>query len=266
MMPQIHFNFGPTSFDHFYQAFLPLIPGGVFTGGLLIAHPQLALSLRNALGVSPYVSLAALVFVAYVVGFVLSALSAILTGVVSGIAQGVVFRSWTPARSSWLLSQCTVWRKVAARFLGDELTPALPQTPPASSVVEKITAPMKNLTNKQQHDAEWEEWYRILQDYLLRSVPLVSNETAFGWVILEATGWAFVVVSFMSPHARHWGVYLAAAPLILYGAFFPFVATLGYLTAERLNYWDFTARLLAEVQAHQTPRMEASQVKEDSSG
>jgi len=259
MIPQVHFNFGPTSFDRFYQLSLPLIPGGVFTGGLLLAHPTLGLFLRDALGLSQYAELVALTFATYVVGFVLFASSSILTGIASGIAQGLVFRSWTPKRWSWLLSQCTVWRKVAARFLGEELAPTLPENQPASSVMEKIMAPMKDLADKQKYDALWEEWYRILQDYLLRDVPVTSNDMAFIWIGLHATGWAGVALCFVNPSARHWPVYTLASVFILFGALFPFLAALSYLSTERLSYWDFTARLLAEVR---TREMQKSKVKD----
>jgi hypothetical protein len=262
MIPQVHFNFGPTSFDRFYQLSLPLIPGGVFTGGLLLAHPALGSSLRNALGLSQYADLVALVFASYVVGFVLFASSSILTGIASGIAQGLVFRSWTPTRSSWFLSQCTVWRKVAATFLGEKLAPTFPENQPASSVMEKIMAPMKDLANRQQHDALWEEWYRILQDYLLRDAPIISNEIAFIWVGLQATGWASVALCFVNPSARHWAVYMLASVFILFGALFPFLATLSYLGSERLSYWDFTARLLAEVRAQEIQKSKANDREE----
>lgn len=73
MTPQINFDFGPTSFDRAYQLSLPLIPGGLFVGGLLMAHPGLALSARNALGLGESAAFVALAFVAYAFGFVLFA-------------------------------------------------------------------------------------------------------------------------------------------------------------------------------------------------
>ncbi len=261
MTPQFHFNFGPTSFDRAYQFSLPLIPGGLFIGGLLMAHPGLALSVRNALGLGENVGFAVLVFVAYTTGFVLFAASGILTGIVSGITQGLVFRSWTPKGWSWLLSQSTIWRQVATAFLGKALAPASPENQPPTSVMEKIKAPFNELRNKQQHDALWEEWYRILQDYLLRDVPVISNDTAFVWVALQSTGWAIVALCFLSPHARHWGEYLLASTFILFGALFPFFAMLTYLGSERLTYWDFTARLLAEVRS---PNAQQSPAKAES--
>ncbi|HEV3480926.1 MAG TPA: hypothetical protein VGR97_01210 [Candidatus Acidoferrales bacterium] len=265
MIPQVHFNFGPTSFDRFYQLSLPLIPGGVFIGGLLLAHPTLGFSLRDALGLSQYAELLALIFAAYVVGFVLFASSAILAGIASGIAQGLVFRSWKPTRWSWLLSQCTVWRKVTAKFLGEELAPKLPENQPASSVMEKIKAPMKDLADKQQHDALWEEWYRILQDYLLRDVPVISNDMMFIGVGIQATGWAGVALCFVNASARHWAVYVLASVFILFGALFPFLATLNYLGTERLSYWDFTARLLAEVRTREMQKSKVNHQEESQS-
>ena len=53
----------------------------------------------------------------------------------------------------------------------------------------------------------------------------------------------------VTPHARHWPVYLLASTFILFGSLFPFFAMLSYLGSERLTYWDFTARLLAEARS-----------------
>ncbi len=248
MVPQVHFNFGPTSFDRFYQLSLPLIPGGVFTGGALIAKPNLGIWFRSAFTFHSYAGMAAFIFAAYLAGSVFFTLSAILTGIVSAIAQGVAFRSWTPLRASWSLSKCTIWRQVATRFLG-ELAPALPDSSPTASVMEKIQAPMTNLANKTQHDQLWEEWYRVLQDYLLRDTPLISNDVMVVWLAGQATAWAFLALSFVTPHARHWPVYVLSAIVILIGTMFPFLVTLNYLQSERLSYWDFTARLLAEIRA-----------------
>lgn len=126
--------------------------------------------------------------------------------------------------------------------------------------MEKIEAGIKSLGTKQQHDALWEEWYRILQDYLLRDIPVVSNEGAFVWVGLQSTGWASVALCFVSPYARHWAVYMLASMFILFGALFPFLATFSYLSSDRLAYWDFTARLLAEIRK---PAMQESKEKEN---
>src|SRR5713226_6738308 len=178
MIPQVHFNFGPTSFDRFYQLTLPVIPGGVFTGGFLLTRPDLSVALRGAFAFHPYASTVAFIFATYVVGFLFFGFSAMLTGIVSGITQGLVFRSWVPLRASYLLSQCTNWRQVAATFLGD-LAPAIPSNPPPASVIEKITRPIKEATERLKHDELWEEWYRVLQDYLLRDVPQVSNDVVF---------------------------------------------------------------------------------------
>ena len=188
LVPQVHFNFGPTSFDRFYQVLLPIIPGGVFVGKWLWNRPDLVLSMRDALGLSPYATVPVFVFIAYVAGFVLFASSGIFTGIVSGVAQGLLFRRWVPLRSSATLSKCTNWRLVAGKFL-DELKPSTPEPQPPSAVMDKILKPMKDLANKRDEDVLWEEWYRILQDYLLRDTPIISNDSFFISVAVEATGW-----------------------------------------------------------------------------
>jgi hypothetical protein len=262
MIPQVHFNFGPTSFDRFYQLTLPVIPGGVFTGGLLLARPDLSVALRGAFAFHPYASMVAFVFTTYVVGFLFFGFSAMLTGIVSGITQGLAFRSWTPVRASYFLSKCTIWRQVATEFLGDKLTPILPTSPPAATWIEMIKHPMKDLTERRQNDELWEEWYRVLQDYLLRDVPQVSNDVVFVWLGAQATAWAIMALCFVNLQVRHWWIYVPAALLIFFGAFFPFLTTLIYLSNERLSYWDFTARLLAEVRLR---GKDTSQVKGASS-
>ena len=258
MIPQIHLNFGPTSLDRVYQFSLPLIPGGLFMGGVLLAHPEIGASLRHSLGLSESANLFVLAFLAYVSGFVLFAASGIVAGTVSGIVQSLVFRRWTPLRWSRSLSQCTAWRSVAASFLGDKLAPALPQTQPTTSAFEQIMASINKLGEKQNYDAMWEEWYRILQDYLLRDAPIISNDAVFTWVALQATGWAGVGLCFFDPAARHWIVYLLTSTFILFGSLFPFLATLGYLSNERLTYWDFTAKLLAEIRTREIQQKRTS--------
>lgn len=257
MIPQVHFNFGPTSLDRFYQLVLPVVPGGVFIGGLLMARPGLGQSLRDAVGLGQYGLLFILLFAAYVAGVLLFTFSAMMTVVVSGLAS-IPFNSWKPVRPSYFLSQCSIWRQVASKFLG-ELAPVLPQNPTPVSVTEKIMRPMKNLTDKQQHDELWEEWYRILQDYLLRDVPTLPNEMLFMWTGLQATGWATIALCFMTPHVRHWPVYVLAAIPILFGALLPLLAGLSYLGSERLSYWYFTARLLAEVRTTESSTGETGQ-------
>jgi hypothetical protein len=253
MIPQIHLNFGPTALDRLYQFSLPLIPGGLFIGGVLIGHPEIGASIRHSFELSEAANLFGYAFLAYIAGFVLFAASGIVAGIVSGIVQSLVFRRWTPLRWSRSLSQCTAWRSVAASFLGNKLAPALPQTQPTTSAFEQIMASIKKLGEKQNYDAIWEEWYRILQDYLLRDVPIISNDVAFTWVALQATGWAGVALCCVDVAARHWIVYLLASTFILFGALFPFLTTLSYLSGERLTYWDFTAKLLAEVRAGEIP-------------
>jgi len=245
MIPQVHFNFGPTSLDRFYQLALPLVPGGVFIGGLLMTRPGLGQPLWDVVGLGQYGLLLILLFAAYVAGVLLFAFSAMVTVVVSGFAS-IPFNSWKPVRASYFLSQCSIWRQVASKFLG-ELAPVLPQNPPPVSVTEKIMRSMKDLTEKHQHDELWEEWYRILQDYLLRDVPTFPNEMLFVWTGLQATGWATIALSFVTPVLRHWPVYVLVAILISFAALLPLLAGLSYLGSERLSYWYFTARLLAEI-------------------
>ena len=264
MLPQIHLNFGPTAFDRVYQIALPLVPGSVFVGGLLLARSDLVTKVQAATGFGPHVVPIILGIGTYACGLMLFGLSAIITGTASGIAQNLAFRSWAPIRGSYLLSQCTVWRKVALEFLG-ALAPVPPENPPAVSLIEKINQGMKEVRDRLKHDELWEEWYRILQDYLLRDSQLLASDQMFLWIGLEAIGWAVLTLSFFTPYVRHWPLYGIAAIFILFGAFLPFLVLLGYVGSERLSYWDFTAKLLAEIKKRETDAGQSPTPAEDGS-
>jgi len=58
---------------------------------------------------------------------------------------------------------------------------------------------------------------------------------------------------------------MLASVFILFGALFPFLATLNYLGTERLSYWDFTARLLAEVRTRELQKSKVNDQEEPQS-
>jgi hypothetical protein len=64
---------------------------------------------------------------------------------------------------------------------------------------------------------------------------------------VQATGWAVIFLSVISGHALYWTVVALAWLFVLVGSTFYFFSGLAYATSDRLTYWDFTARLLAEI-------------------
>lgn len=101
------------------------------------------------------------------------------------------------------------------------------------------------------HDLEWQELYNVLQDYILRGVAVLSNDTLIGLMAFQAMGWAVVVMAFFTPAWRHPALLSAGAFAVLAGAAAPFGLLLNYWKFDRLTYWDFVARLLAEIHARE---------------
>ncbi len=249
MFPQIHLNFGPTSVDKLYQIALPLIPGSLVVAGALGLRPSLRIQLAAIYDPHSYVWLGILILGAYVVGYILYALSGTVAGLVSG-GLFLVFNFWNPERPNFLLSQRPIWRKVSAQFLGD-LAPVEPQMPPitAATVANVGTMFQTNVNARLEYNAQWQEWYNVLQDFLLRGTPVLNPDAAFVLLGAQATGWAVICLSVLSGHALSWTIVALAWLFVFVGSTFYFFSALSYATSDRLTYWDFTARLLGEIRS-----------------
>jgi hypothetical protein len=249
VLPQIHFNFGPTSVDKLYQIALPLIPGSIVVAGTFVLKPSLRSQFAAIYDPHSYVWLGILILSAYVVGYLLYALSGTVAGLVSG-GLLLVFNYWKPERPNFLLSQRPIWRKVGAQFLGN-LAPVEPQMPPitAETVANVGTMFQTNVSAQLEYNAQWHEWYNVLQDYLLRGTPVLSPDASFVLVGVQATGWALICLSVLSGHALYWTIVALAWLFVFVGSTFYFFTTLSYAASDRLTYWDFTARLLAEIRS-----------------
>ena len=100
---------------------------------------------------------------------------------------------------------------------------------------------------RMEHNAQWQEWYNVLQDYLLPGTPVLDADAAFVLLGVQATGWAVICLSVLSGHTLHWAIVALAWFFVFVGSTFYFFSALAYATSDRLTYWDFTARLLAEI-------------------
>ena len=127
MLPEVHVNLDRPTIQHIYQLFLPLVPGGALVIGLLATHPCFC-PLAGANGLVYYSRIAVMVFIAYITGLMLYAVSVFFAAALSQLAGYMCFRvqKWRPSRNNLLISQNRVWRTVAANFLGAQLTPTLP--------------------------------------------------------------------------------------------------------------------------------------------
>lgn len=250
MFPEIHLNLDSLAFDRLYQILLvPFISGSVLVGGLFLIRPELTASIPLASEISPYVRLALVIVAAYIVGWVLYALGLIVTGLMAALLFAL-FRKRVFVRDNQQFSQGTAWQKVAKQFLGPELTPApLPAPPlPAQVSPQQIGERFKEtLESTLRSNNEWKEWYDVLQDYLLKDVPVISEGVATFFMAVEATGWALVCLSLASQHARHWEFYVLEILFIIIGLLSYTGWEVGYWTRDRLPYWRYTALLLSEV-------------------
>ena len=254
LLPEVRLNLDRPTIQHIYELFLPIIPGGTLVMGLLSARPEWLVHLGAASGVGYYSRIAGIVFLAYVAGLMLFVLSIHVGGLLMGALNEIYSRSpkLRPVRINLSISQNRVWRTVADAFLGKQLAP----TPPALSGSGLFT----NSTQFQQpvpaavlqYDQDWNDWYNLLQDYVLRGIPVLANEAFFLFTITQATGWAIIVVSANSHFGRHHPISLfIVALLVLLTALLPFLASYYYQRFDRLSALDFTARLLAEIRARE---------------
>jgi hypothetical protein len=237
LLPEVHVNFGQVAFERIYQIFMPLIPGSTLVGGLMLVYPASAAAASSALGLGRYSRFALLLCIIYIVGFVLYGLSVFVTANCSVILTDIVFKKWPPKRPNQVSSKSTVWRRVASEFLGASLTPPLP-LPQAPALVA--------------HDIEWQDLYNVLQDYVLRGVPVLHNELLLFVTYLQATAWALLYLYLRTPMRGHRSVLVISIILIFSAVILPFGANFFYWKYDRLTPWDFTARLINEIRVRQT--------------
>jgi len=252
MLPEVHVSLDRLAIQHIYQLFLPLVPGGTLVIGLCVAYqsPLASPSVFAYLG-----RVAAVCFFAFAVGLMLTAVSTICSGVAVGVVQAIVFRNprLRPSRSNRPISQNPLWRTVAAAFL-DKLAPT-PPPPNATGSGIFISAaqflPGAAPPNVVGYDVMWNDWYNILQDYVLRGRDIVNQDILFAWVEIQATAWAFAFLSLYPALGRHWTVFFISAVIILFAALMPFVMIYNYWKTDRLTPLDFIARLLAEIKGRE---------------
>jgi hypothetical protein len=191
----------------------------------LISHGSAELELGH-FGVA-----AALVFGAYVVGFILHFLS---TGVyvATSIPIWLLLRKKKFRREPTEFAGSRVWRSIAKQFLGENLTP-----PTAHTEEERTKA-----------ENDWREWYNVLQDYL-RDEPLliIPHSTLQTLIGVQATGWAIIIAEFAFPTYRHRGLLSVALLLILLALVGPPYQIWLYLSYPQITTWKYSARLLREI-------------------
>ncbi len=231
LLPEIHVNFDQFTFERFYQIFLPLIPGGTLVGGLIFAHPGPVNTVAVTLGLGRYSRVAVFLCAVYIVGLVLYGFSVVIAGNWSLLLAYAVGARWSQGRPNEQASKNFVWRQVAAEFLGEALTP--PNPPQVHPLFG--------------HDVEWQDLYNVLQDYVLRALPLLPNEIALLFTYLQATGWALLYLYFTTAMRGHWSVIVVSITVILFGAGNIFLANFFYWRYDRLSQWAFTARLINEI-------------------
>jgi hypothetical protein len=247
MMPAVHVALDRPAIHHIYEVILPVVPGGILVTGLLFAHPQF--SARAAtLGIGYYTRVSVAGLFAYAVGLLLFAWSNHFGVLVSTAAAAFYFRKGKhppKGRGNRIVSQNHVWRTAAANVLGDRLAPSPPST---GFFTVGPSDPLQLAPSAvQQYDIDWNDWYDVLQDYVLRKKPIVQPEIPFFATIIQAIGWAFAVLALQPGLGRHWPILFALIPIVLVLALFHFGVNYVYYRYDRLSPIEFTARLVAEI-------------------
>jgi hypothetical protein len=254
LLPDVHVNLDRPTIQHIYQLFLPLVPGGALVIGLLSAHPDWFGRFGAASGVGYYSRIAGIIFLAYAVGLMLFLLSVHFGALLTYYLGNLCARSpkLRPIRTNLSISQNRVWRTVAAEFLGKQLAPTPPALPGVDLFTDTTNLPPPVPLSVQRYDVDWLDWYNVLQDFVLRGTPVLAPDVYFLFTIVQATGWAVIIVSFYSLLGRHHPVALSVvALLVLFTAMVQFMANYFYQQFDRLMPADFTARLLAEIRARE---------------
>ena len=234
LLPELHVNLGEFSFERVYQLFLPLVPGGALVGGLVLNDPASLSAKAVAFGIGSYPRVAILVCAAYVTGLALYGVSMLIAGSCTAIVGHVVYKKWPPRRPN-SSSKSLLFRRVAAQFLGESLIP--------SAAVPPYSDPFVG------NDTEWQDWYNILQDYVLRRSWTRLNEIGLLFVHLQATGWALLYLHSRTViFANRW-VFAVSVILIVEGAVIFFGLNYNYWKNDRLSAWDFVARLVGEIRS-----------------
>jgi hypothetical protein len=228
LLPEIHVDFGQLTFERIYQVLLPLIPGGTLVGGLVLTYPQRV----HDLGLGRYSRVAVIVCSAYIAGVILYGFSVTVTGNCTILFATLLSKRSPPLRPNLVPSQSWVWRCVAGEFLGQSLSP-----PPLPASALPLSG----------NDVQWQDLYNVLQDYVLRVVPVVSNEIYLLVTHLQGTAWALFYLYWKPPLRGHWSLMVMSISLIFLGATMPFGTNFWYWKYDRLTPWDFTARLINEI-------------------
>jgi hypothetical protein len=231
MYPPLQVSVGRLSYNRAYQLLIPFLPGGTLVLLLMLRRPYLISHGSAELGLGHFGLAAALIFGAYVAGFILQFLS-------TGVQAAISFAFWSQRRRKYHhrdypeLAKSRVWRSIATQFLGEKLTPPTPHTDEERNNTED----------------DWREWYNVLQDYLRdEPVLLIPHSTLQSIVGAQATGWAIIIAEFAFPTYRHWELLAIALLSILLALAVPPYQTWLYTITPQISTWKYSARLLREI-------------------
>jgi hypothetical protein len=257
LQPPIQFNVGQVPFEKLYHYVVPVIPGFTLLVALLLGQPAWFLQVSSELGLAGFAKVAVLVCAAYTCGFILHFVSlgitTILTTSLFPFILNKMSQKWewlVPERPNYGFMKLS-WRGVAEKFLGD-LAPH-----------RSLRGVASGKDGLDAYDAEWREWYNVLQEYIAKGPTLSSK----GWTTsaaLQASGWSVLIASFYIPALTHWPVLIPALLSILLGNGIPMYAFYRWPNYDRFSSWDFTAKLLAEVRRHEVVPVSADKPPEGS--
>lgn len=183
--------------------------------GLVYGRPALASMVHFEHGLPGYLTLALLLFVAYVCGFVLFYGSSSL----SHMFAGAILSRQPITLISEVFSKNTSWRKAARKFLGPELTPETLETfnpqvfemelKAAQAIPDEALRLVETQRVHQEHnprkvsDFAWQNWYDAMLYYFYPKRFHWDWEPMSAMTIFHAIGWAGIFLFLVVPAFRH---------------------------------------------------------------
>jgi hypothetical protein len=214
------------------------VPGGVLIVGGMALRPDLSASFLQLSYLGYYAKMVLIIFTSYVAGLILAMT---IIGVIGGIGAflGVSLGHYLKHRwhdDPW---SNKMWREVAQKFIGEELTPVLDRSLAEGEVkallvqannIPDFTVRMNEVlrvlgenTRLRVAQYEWAEWYRVLDTYFPPPQPPQPTIASYFSQTAYCTAGAILVLLHFSGYKHsllYWASYLT-----LVGCFLEYLFT-----------------------------------------
>lgn len=209
MFPFQQIDLSKLSYAAVLDIVAPTLPGGLIALGWLWRHSDLFYSLHDQRALNFVIA----AFVIYVTGILTNYLT---TVELAGFSTIFLIMRMKIYDSPWVNAE---WRKLAAKFLGPDLSPPLediqppqPAEPEHLSALQKLTRATRELFRRSEatmkFKSNWETWYEILRAYFPADKTPQQWFADFYFATLNSIGWACLIAAYLSPRHGHWLIWI----------------------------------------------------------